>query len=252
MSKTNESPRKKMALKTVYGRKCLTKCHPAGEIYLHPVFLVPISTSNDSCAVEPIYITNPNNKETIMINAEACKVEDNKIFKIPDEIETLLLVFSFNPRDFLENIYGLRSFDQVIYWTIQNDHLPFYTIKRIHNCAWKVFGDDFGKLSSNVLEYYFNISKIYWLRGYTKTIQDNYSFELITRKIEPEMSSSFDEMYDFLSTTYYTYDFFLDTIKRYISQFREEWDRVKFHYDNLKEFIFNQLISNIEKKMVSK
>lgn len=243
----------KMPLKSINNRKCLTKCFPAGKTYLHPVFLYPVIRTVDSCAIDPIYvIESEDNRETTMIDTEVCNLEDNETHELPNEIEALLLSFSFYPKDFLENIYGLVNFDQVIFWTLQNDHLPFYTIKRVHNCAWKAFGNDFERLSANVLEYYFNISKTYWLKKYTKNIQNKYSFEFITKKKEMEISNSFEEIYNILLSKFYTYDFFISTIRSYINVYQEKWEQINSHYDELKKFIFDQFISYIENKMANK
>ncbi len=99
--------------------------------------------NNDSCAINPVYSKDPQYyRENDMIYADVCRLADNNIYVQPIELESLLSSFYFNANDFLTNIYNLYSFDDVIYWTLENDQLPFYTIKRVHNCAWKVFGQN--------------------------------------------------------------------------------------------------------------
>lgn len=234
----------KLPLKSINGRRCLSKCYPKGATYLHPIFLTGITNQVTSyCAIDPVYSKDPQYQG--MILADVCRMEDNNIYQTPDELESLLLNFYFNPYDFLTNIYGLYSFDDVIYWTLDNDHLPFDTIKRVHNCAWRVFGGKLEELSTNVLEYYYDISKTYWLKDYTKYIQNNYSFDLVTK--DKTADDAFKEIYEILSTKFYTYEFFVNTVKRYIHEHRDKWDHIHSHYGNLKKYILDRLVEQLNK-----
>ena len=171
----NDISKQKLPLKSINGRRCLTKCYSKGETYLHPILLTGVADrATNSCAIDPVHSKDPQyRRENDMIFADICKIEDNNIYQPPDELESMLSSFYFNPRDFLASIYGLHSFDQVIYWTLENDYLPFNTIKRVHNCSWKVFGNKIEELSTGVFEYYYDISKTYWLKDYVNIIQKN-------------------------------------------------------------------------------
>lgn len=248
LNKQNIETKKKLPLKSINNRRCLSKCYSKGETYLHPVILTEIiDRENNTCAVDPVHSKDPKyHREYDMIFADKCRPEDNKIYQPPNELESLLLSFYFNPNDFLINIYGLYSFDQVIYWTLENDHLPFDTIKRVHNCAWKVYGNKIEELSSGVMEYYFDISKTYWLKNYIKNIQNDYSFDFISKKSVNEVTDSFSEIYNIIRSKYYTFDFFVNAIKRYIYEFQDKWELIDVHYGRIKKYIFNQLIESIE------
>jgi hypothetical protein len=241
----------KLPLKSISGRRCLTKCYPKGEAYFHPVYLTGIINKVDnSCAIDPIPSMEPQHQEEDgMLTVDACRLADNKIYQPPDELESTLLSFYFNPRDFLANIYSLYSFDQVIYWTLENDYLPFDTVKRVHNCAWKVFGNKIEELSTGVLEYYFDISKTHWLRDYVKIIQNEYSFNLVTEKSTDKISNAFTETYNIIASRFYTYTFFINALKRYVYEFQDQWELIKSHYGNIKKYIFVQLIEHIENKL---
>ena len=233
-----------LPLKSINGRRCLSKCHPKGATYLHPTFLTEITTNVDSCAIDPIYSKEAEYQG--MISADACRLDDNRIFQPPDELESMLLTFYFNPYDFLTTIYGLNSFEEVIYWTLENDYLPFDTIKRIHNCAWKVFGNRPEELSTTVFEYYYDIAKMHWLRDYAELIEKKYSFDLTTNKIN--VGNAIDEIYSILLSKFFNYNFFISAIKRYIYEYQDQWEEIYSHYGNLKKYIFDQLINYIEKE----
>ncbi len=148
-----------------------------------------------------------------MIYADTCRLEDNHIYQPPDELESLLLSFYFNPADFLTSIYDLHSFDQVIYWTLENNHLPFNTIKRVHNCAWKVYGSRMEEISSGVIDYYYDIAKLHWLKDYAKIIQNKYSFNFVTKQNFNNINNTQEEIYEILATKYFDYNFFQQTSK---------------------------------------
>lgn len=248
-------PSAKLPLKSINGRRCLTKCYPKGETFLHPVLLTGIRTDNaNSCAIDPIHSNEHQYiKENELVITDKCKLEDNKIFKTPNELESILLSFYFNPSDFLANIYGLKSFDDVIYWTTENEYLPFGTIKRVHNCAWKVYGNKIEDLSTNVLDFYYDISRYHWLKDYVKVIEKKYSFDLSTsEKKSTDIIDGSDEIYNIIFNKYFTYEFFVDTIKRYIYEYEDKWDIIDSHYGHIKKYIFEQLIENIEAQLTKK
>lgn len=234
----------KLPLKSVNNRKCITKCFPKRTPYVHPILLTGVwDIAKDSCAVTPVTSKDPRHKhEYKMVLTDVCKLEDNEKYKQPDELENILLSFHFSPRDFLTNIYSLDSFDNVIAWTIENDNLPFATIKRVHDCAWKIYGEE---LSVNVLEFYYKISKIHWMKDYVKIIQNDYSFDLVSKS--SKITDNFDEILNILRTKYYTYDFFVNSMKKYISEHGKNWETIDSYYDSIKKFLLQQLILSIEK-----
>lgn len=249
-SKETISSKTDLPLKSINGRRCLTKCYPKGATYLHPVLLTGvIDNIANSCAIEPVHSKDPQYyREYEMIFADKCKLEDNKVFKPPDEIDSFLLSFYFNPRDFLDSIYGLHSFDEVIYWTISYDYLPFDTIKRVHNSAWKVFGNKIEELSNTVLEYYYDIAKEYWLRDYIKLIENNYSFNLVADTPSPKIGNASDAMYQIINSKFFTYNFFVNAVKRFVYEYEDQWETIDSHYGMLKKFVFEKLVEQMDKE----
>lgn len=240
----------KLPLKSIQGRRCLTKCIPRGEVYLHPILLTTVRDPLDSCAIEPVYTRNKKYaKIHNMVWADTCKIEDNLTFHPPNELDSILSSFYFNSYDFLSEIYDLHSFDQIIYWTLENDHLPFDTIKRVHNCGWKVYGNKLEEISNTVIEYYYNISKTYWLKDYVKTIENDYSFDFVAKNTDyqdNDIDSVEKKIFDVLYTKIYNYGFFSYVIKKYVYEYENKWEQINSHYDNLKKFIYAQIIERIE------
>ena len=134
---------------------------------------------------------------------------------------------------------------------LENDHLPFDTVKRVHNCAWKVYGNKIEELSSTVTDYYFEISRTYWLKDYTKIIQNDYSFDFVSKKPMENITGGIDETYDILYLKFYTYEFFTSVIKRYVYEYEDKWELIESHYLNFKKYVFNQLVEHIEENKSS-
>lgn len=248
---TNTNINEKPPLKSIYGRRCISKCYTKGTTYLHPVILTGIFDNNyASCAINPVHNNDPNYiKEHDMIYADICKIEDNDISNLPDEMESILLSFYFNPNDFLSSIYGINSFDEVIYWTLENDQLPFDTIKRVHNCAWKIYGNKTEMLTNHVFQYYFDIAKFHWLKSYAKMISNNYSFNLESTNYDSTAHNprrNQEEIYQILVDKFFTYDFFIEALKKYINDYSDKWEIIHSYYDGIKRFLFYQLIDLLE------
>lgn len=244
----SSNPSSKLSLRSIHGRRCISKCYPKNGVYLHPLLLTTVKDPyHNSCAIEPVHSRDPRYvRENDMILADTCNLEDNKTHIEPDELESILLSFNFQPRDFLSGIYDLHTFDDVIYWTLENDYLPFGTIKRVHDCAWKVFGNNLTNLSTGVFEYYFDISQNYWLKDYVVLLENNFSFNFVKSKGTPDTkdtqdtentSDTLDEIYHIVRGKFYTYEFFVNCVKKYVKQYQNIWEEIPSHYDNLKNYI---------------
>ena len=261
-NKNHITKREKLPLKSINNRRCLTKCYPKNEHYLHPTILTVIAADQNSCAIDPTYSKNSN-----IIYNDICRLEDNKTYEPPNELESILLDFYFNPQDFLINMYNLYSFDQVIYWTLENDELPFDTIKRVHNCAWKAYGNKIENLSDYVLDYYYDLAKNHWMYDYIKLLRNKYSFNVTTNEINFKLDqdnrnikSDLDtldenititllEIYNIIINKFFDYAFFAKIVKKYVNTYKDIWDSIESHYGKLKNFVYNELLMNIEKKI---
>lgn len=247
-------------LKSIGGKRCLTRCYPKMDHYLHPVLLTGVYDNHRAtCAVEPVHNKNVDEGVGAIFGTslvDVCKLEDNELYKLPDELESVLLSFYFNPRDFLASVYELNSFNDVIYWTLDNSYLPIKTIRRVHNCAWKAYGTKEDEISGLVVEYYYQLAKDNWFKDYMKVIDRDFSFDL--NKTDNKLPSSKIEylseteinknLRDTILQKYFTYDFFLSIIRAYISENRERWDNIDSFYGEIKNFAFDELLKILKTK----
>lgn len=245
----------KIPLKSVNGRRCLTKCYPKGVSSIHPILLTAVTSKDtDYCSIDPVFnkVDTSNISELTseyeynMIFIDKCSLEDNNIYQQPNEIDSLLLTFYFNARDFLTNIYGLYNFDAVINWTINNSYLPFNTLKRINNCAWLAYGNKIDALSALVLKYYYDIAKNHWLQDYIKIIRNKYSFDFTSYGINNNIENN---LYSIILDNFFDYNFLASTIKKYVYENQKNWNNIESHYIQIKKFVFKNLIKQIQDKI---
>jgi hypothetical protein len=255
---TSDHVDKKLPLKSIHGRRCLTKCYPKGKYLLHPIFLQTFSgLEHDICAIDPIYLKgSAKDEDPLQFGldiVDKCNMEDNEKYQEPDELRNLLLTFNFDPVTFLANIYNLKSFDDVIYWTLENDHLPFDTIKRVHNCAWRIFGNDLQKISTNVYEYYRELTLVKWIKDFVKEIEKNYEFNIIlenrTNELDNKNNSISDskQLKDFIIKNFLRYDDFEALIKKFVKDNQKDWDSIESYYGNLKNYIYRYVVKKLNK-----
>lgn len=239
MDQTNNKP----PLKSINGRKCITKCYKKGKLFIHPVILqLMLATDKDVCAINPVPSRDPLYDA---IYVDYCKLSDDETYELPNELESLLSSFHFSPLDFLENLYNIYSFDDAIKWTLENDYLPFDTIKRVQNCSWRVFGLISGEVSGMVIDYYFDIARHHWIKDYAILVEKDYSFSI---KLDDMVNNARHEVESIIYRDFLTYDFFVNCIKNYIDDYTDKWEMVNSHYASIKKYIFNKLVESMEKK----
>lgn len=250
----------KRVLKTQSGNSCLTKCYAPGQAFIHPVSLIAIhAIDKNICAVYPWYDSTKDKT----IDHEPCETKKNVKYDIPDEKEAFLLRFFFDNANFLNRIYGLNNFDQVIEWTMNNiKDLPFDTIKRVHNCAWKAYVETFKDISLLVIEYYYQLACNNWMKDYVKHILTKFSFNvlsLISNESEsnldsnsnpnpnPNLDSNLDpeKLRNIVIKKYFSLNKFSNFLQAYADLYALRWNEIVSPYKHIKNFVYEKLIEEI-------
>jgi hypothetical protein len=200
--------------------------------------MTPIRSSSATCAVEPAYNTDP--ESTIpsyrgLTITDKCRIEDNEKYQLPNELESMLFGFFFDSQDFLFSTYGIRTFDSTIKWTLDNPQLPFGTIRRVHNCSWKIFGTN---LSGIVVDYYYDVAIENWLDNYILELEKQFSFD-----VESDTKST--TLKQFIMRTYFTKSFFSDTLRKFVKTYESDWDNIFNYYDMIKVFTYDELVKKV-------
>ena len=240
----------KPPLRTVDGKKCLTKCIPANTRFIHPSLLSALSQSYDYCSIDITYDNNDKPVDTERETARTsgkCNLEDNEKYRLPDEQLNILSRFNFDAVDLLVNIYNIHTFDDAIYWTLDNDHLPFYTIKRVHDCSWKVHGFKWSNITNVVIDYYYDIACNHWIKDYVRVIKHHYSFDIIA-KHDPTNTKSGDELIkDIILYKFFSMEFFSKCLRDFVDSNSKNISYIGSPYNTIKEYIYNRLVELITK-----
>jgi hypothetical protein len=185
-----------------YKYQCLTPCYPPNKSYLHPYFLELLHVKNAStCGV--FYAKEYDTGKTTFQPIDECAYNPD-VETDDDNVLAYMPIFEFNYTDFLNKVYGITNFDDVINWTNNNTHLSKYTIIRVHNCAWKGYGNELENISDTVVEYYYDL---------------------------------FSDMQNFK----FTLDQFYELVKEYWRNNIKNWFKIESHYKNLKKYVYEHI-----------
>ena len=229
-------------LYTSNGVKCLSKCYPKQVKYFHPILLNIIGNNiYDTCAIFPTFDKNSGSENYGDPSAwqGKCDIDDNKTKILPNEREILLRGEYFDPYSFLKHIYNIETFEDTIEWTMNNDYLPFDTIKRVHNISWKAFKNEINSPSSLVIEYYYVLATKYWVNNYVEYIMDEYTFQIDDG---PDSETSPSKIIKNMILKILTAKNFDIIVDKYIQEYSSKWNLIKSHYDNLKLFTILEII----------
>lgn len=219
-----------------FDRKCLTQCYPKNTPYVHPILLTVVAEKDkNSCAIEPVYNTHSHYEPTHQtIWANTCLLNENNDLTINDEINIMTTSFYFNDHDFLTSIYQLHSFEQIIDWTLQHTYLPLNTIKRVHNCGWRIFHSKLNRSNTKVIDYYYHLSKTDWLFQHLKetTIENKSELNKQLKIIQHA----------------YTLRTFYSLLKKYMNENQKNWNDIVSHYDNFCQYVGNWFTKKIASK----
>ena len=224
----------------IKGNVCISRCYDKNEnIFMHPLLFNPIETvemdkeAPNLCAIVPISIEpvtyeifDASNKKTSIY--AKCKLKNNEYIDENTEINNFLQPHFVDPSNFLKEIYNLNSFDDVIKFSNDNTELSNSTIKRLHSCAWKVYGNNHNEITDDVIYYYYDIVNKYWKKIFFNTIKlkkQNITKEDINNII--------------------TINFVSQCIFNYINDTNDKWHLFDLHIHRIRKYIFEKIITKL-------
>ena len=156
--------------KSKNNKQCIGPCYKAGTWIVHPITLNYIQNKNDFCPINETFIKNPNtgNEELhymdVCFNATENKdvnvnVNVNKEIQNNLELDIINPNIVFDPSKFLKLYYNIYSFDNVINWLQDKNYTNIMTKKRIIECGFEVYGEQFNIMNKVITEFYIDIIK---------------------------------------------------------------------------------------------
>ncbi len=113
-----------------YDEECISKCYPKNTLFYDTMDGKPYLFNKDKCTI----LINTKEGET----TKDCKT-NNFVNNINDE-DNLLNILIYNSYSYLNNIYNLKTYDDVLYFLeINIKELPIFSQKRILNCIYLAY-----------------------------------------------------------------------------------------------------------------
>lgn len=141
------------------GRQCISKCYAPNVVYTHPKTLDTIyNTLNNTCAVEPY--DDPINNERIYTN----KCEGIEIYESDSKLDMLTPYIDFDPRTFLDKIYGIINVPDFFTYIINNPNMPLLTYERLLDCFITTFGKNITLVDDPFTKMTHKLIKKYWIK----------------------------------------------------------------------------------------
>ena len=153
-----------------HGFQCLGPCYDKGTITIHPVTLEQFTDfTGPFCPVHDWEYKNLVTGEVEHLIHDTCKKPDNKI-KEDQNTSIITPKIDFNCSNFLKMNYNINSMEDMLEWIEHNDHLPYYTVKRVIDCSWRAYGLSNYILDDRLVIHYIRIAKQKWLPDIYNTV----------------------------------------------------------------------------------
>ena len=149
-----------------YDEECISKCYQKNELFYGIIYNLPYIFDKEKCSILPI-----NNLTT-----KECK--SNNFINNIDDNDNLLNILINNSYSFLNNIYNLKTYDDILNFLEMNiKELPLLTQKRILNCIYCAYinypefpNKKYVFLVKNIIINIFNV-KVHSKKIYNKIIK---------------------------------------------------------------------------------
>lgn len=228
--------------KSKNGFQCLGPCVKKDTLLLHPLTLAVVTDDEiNFCNVNE---WRKDNKSKYI--DECDKLSKNTEY---DKNDILLPIFYFDSRVFLDKYYNISSFKDTIEWINNNKNNPYNTIKRILNCSWGAYGKDIKYVYDDIVDIHLEIAKKEWIIDIYQrvnkyiTVKNN---KVMFRKSNMK-GDNIKEKIRFLTSKLITPSIMAKFLKKYIDSYKNKWDNIELHMDNIKE----EFINYIEKKITT-
>jgi hypothetical protein len=175
-----------------YDEDCISKCYPSNTLIYNIAITKPNIFDKNKCSILPNDLYDEYVKD--------CK--PNNFTENIDENENLLSILINNSYSFLNNIYNLKTYDDVLNFLEMNiKELPLLTQKRILNCIYCAYinysefpNKKYVFKVKNILNLVYNIkinskkiyNKIIKLKNNNKYKENNDIFQYLYSKFNNE------------------------------------------------------------------
>lgn len=157
--------------KSYGGYQCLGPCYSPGTWIVHPITLDYITHKNQYfCPTEDHLVKDDKTGKEYKMVIDMCKKTDDVDINLM-QFNILSPRIDFDCEQFLKIYYKIYSFENAINW-IKKNSASYFTILRVLECSWKIYGNNLNILSDRLVEIYIDIIKKKWINVIYKEIKN--------------------------------------------------------------------------------
>lgn len=213
--------------KSKNNKQCIGPCYKAGTWIVHPITLNYIKNDHDFCPINETIIKNPSTGQEELHYMDYCfdpkqnKDIGNKEYQLNLELDIINPNIVFDSGKFLKLYYNLYSFDDIINWLQNKNYLNIMTKKRIIECGFEIYGEQFNLMNNLITEFYIEIIKKKLIgRLYNKLfrfikIQDN---KILLKENNDNANENYIEKQNYIINNFVTIDELNKFLTKIISQ----------------------------------
>lgn len=245
--------------KSKNNKQCIGPCYKAGTWIVHPITLNYIrNKENDFCPINETLFKNPITGEEEPHYMDQCfDPKENRDIKNKDnqlnlELDIINPNIVFDSAKFLKLYYNLFSFDDVINWVKNKNYVNIMTKKRVIECGFEIYGEQFNIMNNIVTEFYIDIIKQKLIgRLYNKLykfikIQDN---KILLKENNDNINDNYVEKQNYIINNFVTVDEINKFITKIISQKNANniLSNTEYFIDLYAEYLINKINITIKK-----
>lgn len=241
---------------SINNQQCIGPCYPSNKIVLHPITLNYLTNKEPFCPTLRWYDERDHqykNADICLIPSDTTKMDQQQI-----DLDLIVPTFYFNCEYFLKAYYDIYSFENAIEWISINNKDPLYTLLRIINCSWRVFGPDIDIMNDQLIEFYSNVIKKNWIKDiypeiskyiYIDSKNKNIFLKEVNNIDEPNQKNQIEKI-NYFNKKFNTSQVILNLLKIYISENKNDWNKI-INHNNLikiyyKKFVINKIKTTLQ------
>lgn len=238
--------------KSITGRQCIGPCYESNKYIMHPINLTYVTDKEKPfCPTHEWRNEKTGKNEIIDICLIPSKADD--INKQQIELNFIVPTFEFSCEYFLKTFYNIYSFESALDWISTNINNPIYSLLRIINCAWKIYGSTVDIINEQLIEFYINVIKKEWIKDIYPIISKYLSTE--NKRIYMKRPNKNDinnkninqiEKINFIMKKFITNQAIYKVLHNYIESNKDDWDNIKSHNEMIEEYLIKYIVEKIE------
>ena len=243
------------------GHQCLGSCYKPQTWIVHPITLEHVTDlHNPFCPVkEWIKIDDETGRseEKIIDNCQNVTAETKQSSK-ELEMSIIMPTMDFSCSNFLKIYYDLYSMGAVLNWLEEHSYDPYYTKKRVLDCAWKAYGFDDIVIDDRLVNFYIETVKKKWIgklyrRLWNYIIVKNKNIFFSNKNKDKKTNDDTDKekitKMNYIIDKFITYQNIHKIIHVYVETYKNKKEKIHSHTDNIKNELIDYVIKQVMKSL---